>query len=98
MAQMDVKEKIESIQFRKDSLMDLILTFILVVKSLDTCIFVIFFPLVCVAHMCVFYWCWNPVSPICGANALSTTGANISIPLKKFLFLCMWLLCLHVYL
>lgn len=44
MAQMDVKEKIESIQFRKDSLMDLILTFILVVKSLDTCIFVIFFP------------------------------------------------------
>lgn len=92
-------KRIESIQFRKGSVMDLILTFMLLGKSLDTCIFVIFFfSLVCVAYVCVFYWCLNPVSPICCANALSTPGANIPIPLKKFLFLCMLLFCLHVYL
>lgn len=54
MAQMNVQEKIESIQFRNDSLMVLILTFILVDKSLDTCVFVIFFPLgMCNIHVCV---------------------------------------------
>lgn len=43
-------KRIESIQFRKGSVMNLILTFMLLGKSLDTCIFIFF---LCMCSICV---------------------------------------------